>query len=107
MPKIKEIHDRLIKNPAEYSGFSFLIAMRIFLLVAALYFFTRLMTVGGFYLPFLSLSGVSMLSYHLYSLLIIAMIWFGFAWTEYIGYIYFPSKRWISLGVLLLLSLIG
>ena len=42
MPKIKDIHARLTKNPGEYSGFSFLVAERVFLIVTTLYFLTFL-----------------------------------------------------------------
>lgn len=76
MSKIKDIQDRLIKNPGEYSEITFLVAERVFLMVIALYFLAFLGTIGGFYLSWLSLSMLSMLSYHLYSLLIITSVWF-------------------------------
>jgi hypothetical protein len=41
-----------------------------------------------------------MISYHLYSLMLITMVWFGFAWSEHVVYIHAPGKRWISFAVL-------
>ncbi len=107
MSKIKDIHDRLIKDPGEYSALSFLVAERSFLIVTSLYFFTLLATVGGFYLSWISTETISMISYHLYSLMLIGMVWFGFAWSEYIVYIHAPGKRWISFIVLGFLSIIA
>jgi hypothetical protein len=45
MPKIKDISDRLVKDPGEYSALSFLVAERAFLMVTTLYFFSVLGTV--------------------------------------------------------------
>ncbi len=107
MPKIKDIHDRLVKDPGEYSALSFLIAERVFLIVTSLYFFTLLATVGGFYLSWLSTEMFSMMSYQLYSLMIVTMVWFAFAWTEHMVYIHAPERRWISFLVLALLSIVA
>jgi hypothetical protein len=106
MPKIKDISDRLVKDPGEYSALSFLVAERTFLIVTSLYFFTLLATVGGFYLPWISTETISMMSYHLYSLMLIAMVWFAFAWTEHVVYIHAPGKRWISFVILVILSVL-
>jgi hypothetical protein len=100
MPKIKDISDRLNKDSGEYSALSFLIAERAFLLVTTLYFLTLLATVGGFYLSWLSTTVISMISYHLYSLMIVTMVWFAFAWSEHVVYIHAPHQRWISFVVL-------
>lgn len=107
MSKIKDIHDRLIKDPGEYSAFSFLVAKRVFLIVTTLYFFSLLMTIGGFYFSLISIEWISMISYHLYSLLLIAFVWFGFAWAEHMVYIHAPGKRVISFMVLVLLSIVA
>lgn len=42
MSKIKDIHDRLIKDPKEYSGFLFLVSQRVFITTVSLYFFAFL-----------------------------------------------------------------
>jgi len=107
MLKIKDIHDRLLKDPAEYSGFAFLVAERVFLIVATAYFFSLLGTIGGFYLSWISTATISMLTYHLYSLLIISTVWFGFAWSEYLVYIYAPTRRYLSFAALGFLVIIG
>lgn len=107
MSKIKDIHDRLIKDPKEYSGFLFLVSQRIFIMTVTLYFLTFLGTIGGFYTSWISLSGMSMLAFHLYSLVIIAFVWYGFSWAEYLTYIYVPQKRWIATLVLVFLIIIG
>jgi hypothetical protein len=107
MPKIKDISDRLVKDPGEYSALSFLVAERSFLIVTSLYFFTLLATVGGFYLSWISTATISMISYHLYSLMLIMMVWFGFAWSEHVVYIHAPGKRWISFAVLSVLAVMA
>jgi hypothetical protein len=105
MPKIKDISARLAKDPGEYSALSFLVAERAMLIVTSLYFTTLLTTVGGFYLSWISTQAISMISYHLYSLMLITMVWFGFAWSEHTVYIHAPGKRWISFAVLTVLSI--
>lgn len=106
MSKIKDIQARLLKDPREYSGFTFLVAQRAFLLVVTLYFMSLLGTVGGFYTSFLSLKTLSAISFHAYSLTILTAIWFSFAWSEYMVYIYAPNKRWLSFAVLGVTSII-
>ena len=76
MIKIKEIHERLVKNPDEYRDIRYLVSKRLFAVSASLYFLVTLFTVGGFYFRFLSLNTLSMLSYHLYSLVVIATVFF-------------------------------
>jgi hypothetical protein len=107
MSKIKEIHDRFAKDSKEYSVLKFLIARRMFTFVVALYFMTVLFTVGGFYLPGLTVTDLSALAYHLYSLVVIATVWFGFSWAEYIVAIYMPTQTWIKYAVLFFLTLFG
>lgn len=46
MPKIKDIYDRLIKDPKEYSGFLFLVSQRLFVTIVTLYFLVFLSTIG-------------------------------------------------------------
>lgn len=105
--KIKDITERLHKDASEYNGISFLVARRVFILIVALYFTSFLFTIGGFYLPFLSLESISMIHFHLFSLLVIAVVWFGYSFAEYMSYIYAPEKRWIPPGVLTLLGIFG
>jgi len=107
MPKIKDIHNRLLKDPKEYSAIVLLVAERIFLTTTTLYFLSMLGTIGGFYLSWLSQETLSMLTYNLYSLLIVSVIFFGFSWTEHMVFIYAPEKRWISYIALVILLLIG
>jgi hypothetical protein len=107
MSKIKEIRDRFAKDPKEYSILKFLIARRMFTFVVALYFMTVLFTIGGFYLPGLSIVTLSAAAYHLYSLVVIATIWFGFSWAEYIVAIYIPTQVWIKYAVLIFLTVFG
>jgi len=107
MWKIKDIHDRLIKDPKEYSGFLFLVSQRIFISTVLIYFITFLGTIGGFYTSWLSLSHMSMLAFHAYSLMIIGFVWYGFSWAEYLVYIHAPEKRWIAFFVLFLLIIVG
>lgn len=96
MPKIKDIHDRLRKDEKEYSSVSFLIARRVFIIVVSMYFTSLLFTVGGFYTPLVSLEALSMITFHVYSLLVIATMWFGYSFIEYAVYLYAPSKKIIT-----------
>lgn len=107
MPKIKEIHDRIKKNPSEYTDIRFLVAQRIFITVAALYFLSFLFTVGGYYFPWFKLEALSMMTFHLYSFLVIATVWFGFSIAEYFTTIYYPHHNWIPYCVLCVLFLFG
>lgn len=105
MIKIKEIHAQLIKNPDEYRDIKYLVSKRIFAIVVSLYLLATLFTVGGFYFWFFSIHTLSMISYHLYSLVIIATIFFWYNILENIVSIYVPEKRWVLavFGILLLI----
>ena len=43
--KIKDISERLHKDPNEYNGIAFLVARRVFIIITALYFTSFLATV--------------------------------------------------------------
>ncbi len=107
MPKIKDIHERIHKNPAEYNDIRFLVARRMFITVVTLYFLSFLFTIGGYYLPWMSIETMSMLTFHLYSLLIVATVWFGFSIAEYMVVLYAPLHNWIPYAVLSVLFLFG
>lgn len=94
MSKIKEIHSRLQKNPAEYNALRFLVAKQVFSLAFFLYFLSYLFTVGGFYFePFFSLDNLAASRYHLYSLLIIATVFFWYSLTEHISHMLFQGNK--------------
>ena len=40
-----------------------------------------------------------MIHFHLYSLLVIVTVWFGFSFAEYAVYLYAPEKKWIAYSV--------
>ncbi len=48
MGKIKDIHERLIKNPAEFTEIRLLVAKRTLAFFIAFYFVSLLFTIGGF-----------------------------------------------------------
>lgn len=107
MPKIKEIHDRLIKNPSEYTNIRFLVAKRVFITIATLYFLSFLFTVWGYYFWFITIDTLSLITYHLYSLLIIGFVWFWFSIAEYVVALYAPHHNWVPYFVLCILFIFG
>lgn len=99
MSKIKEIQERLTKNFWEYAKVRFVIAKQIFVFTVTLYFLSYLFTVGGFYLPFLSLDTLAKLTYHLYSLLVISTAFFGYSLIEFFIGSHFPEKKiWLFIA---------
>ena len=107
MQKIKEIYDRIHKNPSEYTNMRFLTAQRVFITIVAMYFISFLFTIGGYYFPWLDIKTLSMITFHLYSFLVIATVWFGFSIAEYFTVIYFPKHNWVPYFVFCLLFLFG
>ena len=107
MPKIKDIHERIHKNPSEYTNMRYLVAQRVFITVATLYFLSFLFTVGGYYFPWLSIETLSMITFHVYSFLIIAFVWFGFSIAEYFIALYAPEHNWVPYFIFCILFLFG
>lgn len=95
MSKIKEIQSRLTQNSWEYSRIRFLIAKQIFVFVVTFYFLAYLFTVGGFYFGPISLDTLAKITYHSYSLLIIATAFFGFSIAEYAVSLHFGDKKFL------------
>ena len=100
MLKIKDIRERLIKNPSEYLEIQLLVAKRTLAFSLLLYYVALLFTIGGFSFSFLgifvSLQFLSALTFHLYSVLAIVIAWFIFSLVEYIQNIYYPNKIWMK-----------
>lgn len=95
MIKIKDIYERLQKNPKEYTELRFLVARRVFIVITTVYFTSLLFTIGGFYIGnIITIPVLSTINFHLYSILVIAVVWFAFSIAEYFTAIYFPTKTW-------------
>ncbi len=94
MPKIKEITERLEKNPTEYTDIRFLMAKRTVAFFLMLYYLVFLFTIGGFSLGPLSISGLAVIAYHLYSVLAIVIAWFFYEVGVYVDHIYFATRKW-------------
>lgn len=98
------------QNPKEVIEMRFQFARYVFWIVVFLYFFVYLMNVGGFYTSFLSLDTLAILTYHLYSLLVIATFYFAYASIEYIlltqTKLTSPIIRIIIAGICFILALI-
>jgi hypothetical protein len=105
--KMTEIQTRLTKDVGEYHEFRFRIVQRIFIITVACYFVAYLFTIGGFYFSIFSLGVWSALTFHLYSLVIIATVWFAFGFAEHFVAIYIPTQKWIPYVVLVLFALLG
>ncbi len=99
MPKIKDIHERLVKNPVEYNELSLLVAKRVLAFAIAFYFTSFLFTVGGFSFGPFSLSILSQISFHAYSLLILVVAWFLYSLLEYGLAVYAPNRHVLKYGV--------
>jgi hypothetical protein len=95
MSKIKDILEKMKSTPREYHDLSLLISQRVWLIVASLYYLSLLFTVGGFYYGPITLDYLSMGTFHLYSILIVATAWLIYSLGEYAVMIYMPSKLWI------------
>lgn len=106
MAKIKDIHERLLKNPKEYSELSFLVSKRILAFAMAFYFTSFLFTVGGYSFGPFSLSILAQVTFHAYSLLIVVVAWFLYSLVEYSVAIYLPEKNILKYIALILILLI-
>lgn len=95
MAKIKDIVVKMKTNGTEYQELSFLVSKRVWLAIATLYYVSYLFTVGGFYFGPVSLDYFSMITFHLYSVLVIATAWFFYSICEYSIAMYVPGKKWL------------
>lgn len=98
MSKIKDILEKMKASPRDYHDLSLLVAKRVWLMVVSLYYLAFLFTVGGYYYGPLSLDVLSQTTYHLYSVLVIATAWFGYALCEYAIAVYIPTQsllKWL------------
>jgi hypothetical protein len=95
MSKIKEIRDRLLKNPAEYTEIRLMIAKRTLAFFIALYFTSFLFTIGGFSFGPISLPLISAITYHAYTILVIMLGWFFYEFSVYSVHVYADDHRWI------------
>lgn len=102
MSKIKEIRDRLLKNPAEYTEIRLLIAKRTLAFFIAFYFTAFLFTIGGFSFGPISLTVLSAIVYHSYTVLVIVLGWFFYEFAVYAVHIYADEYRWIIIVCLAL-----
>lgn len=93
MTKIKEIVDKMKLNGTEYHDMNLLVSKRVWLFFAMLYYLAYLFTVGGFYFGSVSLEVLSMITFHLYSVLVVATVWFFYSLCEYVIVVYFPKKK--------------
>lgn len=96
MSKIKDLLEKFKTQWAPYHDLRLIVAKRVWLLFALLYYLVYLFTVGGFYIgDIISLENLSTLHFHLYSVLVIATGWMIFSLGEYIIALYAPSRKWL------------
>lgn len=95
MSKIKDILEKMRTTGNDYHILRLLIAKRVWLIIVSLYYLSYLFTVGGYYFSFLSIEDLSMITFHLYSVLVIATMWFFYSLCEYGVAIYAPTKKWL------------
>ena len=97
MLKIKDIIENMKLNGTAYHDLNLLISKRVWLTIATLYYFSYLFTVWGFYFGPISLEYIAMITFHLYSVLVIATAWFFYSLCEYGIVVYLPQKKWLIL----------
>ena len=95
MSKIKDIIEKMQATGNEYNDLHLLIAKRVWLIVASLYYLSYLFTVGGYYFGPITLDHLSMITFHLFSVLIIATTWFFYTVCEYGIIVYIPRRKWL------------
>jgi hypothetical protein len=102
MSKIKNIIEKMQASGTQYSELSLLVAKRVWLIIASLYYLAFLFTVGGFYFGPVTLDQLSMATFHLYSILVVISAWFFYSLCEYGITIYLPTRRWILIIAMIL-----
>jgi len=107
MMKIKDIHERIHKNPDELAYIELGVAKRIFALTASLYFTFFLATIGWFYLSWLSREMMSQITFHMYSIFVIVSLWFWFSLCQYYMTLYSLQKKLFQYILLGVFSIIG
>lgn len=102
MLKIKDILENMKLNGTAYHDLNLLISKRVWLTIATLYYFSYLFTVWGFYFGPVSLEYLAMVTFHLYSVLVIATAWFFYSLCEYGIVVYFPQKKWLIIAPIII-----
>lgn len=93
MSKIKDINERLKKNPSEFSEIRLLVAKRTLAFFMAFYFVSLLFAIGGFSFGPFFISTLAQITFHAYSLLVIVIGWFLYEVAVYADQIYFNGKK--------------
>ena len=102
MSKIKDIIEKMGMRGISYPDAQLLVAKRVWLIIVSLYYLSVLFTVGGFYFTIsipgftahtVSIAELSLIQFHLYSVLIVATAWFTYALVEYGLKVYLSSYR--------------
>lgn len=95
MSKIKDILEKIRANGNEYHELHLLITKRVWLIIVTLYYTSYLFTVGGYYFSFMTIDNLAMITFHLFSVLVIATAWFFYSLCEYAVNIYMPNRKWL------------
>lgn len=100
MVKIKDIRDRLYKDPTEYTEIRLLIAKRTLAFFIALYYTSLLFTIWGFSFFVFDIYTLSQITYHIYTVLVIMMAWFFYELVVYGVHVYADNQRWLIVAAL-------
>jgi hypothetical protein len=100
MTKIKDIRDRLFKDPNEYTEIRLLIAKRTLSFFIALYYVSFLFTIGGFSFYWFDIRTLSQITFHIYTVLVIMMAWFFYELVVYGVHVYADNQRWLIIAAL-------
>ena len=95
MTKIKDIRDRLFKDPNEYTEIRLLIAKRTLAFFIALYYTSLLFTIGGYSFFIFDIPTLSLITFHIYTVLVIMMAWFFYELVVYGVHVYADNQRWL------------
>ena len=100
MTKIKDIRDRLFKDPSEYTEIRLLIAKRSLAFFIAFYYTSLLFTIGGYSFLWFDIATLSLITYHVYTILVIMMAWFFYELVVYSVHVYADNQRWLIIFAL-------
>lgn len=107
MSKIKEIASIFAKNPDGYHKLRFLVSEQIFILGFSFYFLAVLFTIGGFEFGPFDKSKLAIITYHLYSLLVVATGFYAYSLVENFQAKYASEKKFLSIIALIIITIIS
>lgn len=107
MSKIKEIASIFAKNPDGYHKLRFLVSEQIFILGFCFYFLAVLFTIGWFEFGPFDKNKLAVITYHLYSLLVVSTGFYAYSLVENFQAKFTPEKKFLSIIALFFIVIIS